>query len=82
MDLFTHNDPPPKPVAAPAATLSPEDVLVQCVRVHFHMAEYSAKRMIACYGPEWRRVALQRIAAGKTTAATLFDPADKWHLRA
>ena len=78
MDLFTQNEPPAKPASPFVATLTPDDILVQCVRTHFHMAEYSARRTIACFGPEWRRVALLRIAAGKTTAAALFDPAEKW----
>lgn len=78
MDLFNQT-PAPAPAAA---TINPESLLVSLVRIHYHLAEQGAHRQIWSNGCEWKRVALERIAKGKTTAAALFDPSDPWILRA
>jgi len=78
MDLFNQT---PAPKAEPVVTVDPETILVRLVRIHYHLAEHGAHRQIWSNGCEWKRVALERIAKGKTTSAALFDPCDPWELR-
>lgn len=78
MDLFNQT---PAPKTDLVVTVDPEAILVRLVRIHYHLAEQGAHRQIWSNGCEWKRVALERIAKGKTTAAALFDPCDPWKLR-
>ena len=55
--------------------------LIRCVQQHYGESETAARRRIYTNGDTWKREALRRIAAGKTTAAALFDPNDPWELK-
>jgi len=81
--LFGYEEPKPRPAApkppADWVKREPWDILLECVRVHWHTMY--PLTVINRMGPTWTAYAIMRIQQGACTAKLLFDPGLKWRLR-